>query len=166
MATFKPDNFDESIVEFLDDMRLSALETPSTLEDAKAFLDSSSEALVITEAEPPFVILEANESWEQLCGYNKEEVIGRSFRFMQGSETDSRILKELETAILNKQATNVTLMNYHKSGRVFRNFLVVKPLFSTKDGYVTHYLGHLKEIDKEINLSHQNKCISANSSSQ
>ncbi len=122
---------------------------PNDVRNAEIFMRTSPAALVITEAVQPFLIVRVNRAWELLCGYEEEEVVGRSFRFLQGAETDQSLLDLLVQGIRRGENVSLVINNYHKSGEMFRNFLRVKPLFSS-DGRITHYFGQLQDLDAAI----------------
>ena len=64
-----------------------------------------------------------------LTGYSWEEVRGRNCRFLQGARTDPEAIALIRQAIANQQATRVSLINYSKTGRLFRNLLALRPVF-------------------------------------
>lgn len=64
-----------------------------------------------------------------LTGYSWEEVQGRNCRFLQGARTDPEAIAIIRAAISNRQVARVNLLNYTKSGRLFRNLLALRPVF-------------------------------------
>lgn len=118
---------------------------PDDLPNALLYAASSTEAVVITEAHAPYKIMYVNLPWTELCEYEAGEAVGRTFRFMQGAETDAHALEQLVGGIQNRQSVQTSLINYKKSGRRFTNFLRVKPLSSQEGGEVSHFLGILRD---------------------
>ena len=110
---------------------------PSTIEVA---LQPSPESRIITEPNEPFRIVHVNEAWCRTCGYDAEEVLGQTCKFMHGPGTCSATLGMLKQALTLKRNLAIQLLNYSKSGRPFMNTLQVAPLYN-KSGEVTHYLG-------------------------
>ena len=110
---------------------------PSTVEAA---LQPSNECRIITEPNEPFRIVHVNEAWCRTCGYDAEEVLGQTCKFMHGPGTCTATLAMLKQALQLKRNLAVQLLNYSKSGRPFMNTLQVAPL-TNKAGQVTHYLG-------------------------
>ena len=86
------------------------------------------QARVITEARPPYRILNVNQAMLQLCGYHREEVVGNTFGIMQGASTNGRSLAELGEALTAGRPTAQLLLNYKKSGEPFLNFVQVRKL--------------------------------------
>ena len=110
---------------------------PTTIEAA---LVPSHEARIITEPEEPYRIIHVNEVWCRTCGFDAEEVLGQTCKFLHGPGTCSATLQMLKRALQMKRSLAVQLLNYTKKGRPFMNTLQVAPLYNTS-GQVTHYLG-------------------------
>ena len=64
-----------------------------------------------------------------LTGYAWDEVRGRNCSFLQGARTDPEAIALLRHAIANKEEARVSLLNYTKNGRLFRNLLALRPVF-------------------------------------
>lgn len=64
-----------------------------------------------------------------LTGYSWEEVRGRNCRFLQGPRTEVESVQRIREAIAGKKMAHVSILNYSKSGRLFRNLLVLRPVF-------------------------------------
>ena len=110
---------------------------PTTIEAA---LVPSNEARIITEPDEPYRIIHVNEVWCQTCGYDAEEVLGQTCKFLHGPGTCGGTLQMLTQALQQKRGLAVQLLNYTKKGRPFMNTLQVAPLYSSS-GQLTHYLG-------------------------
>lgn len=123
-----------------------AVNYPDDVEEALRYAAGSREAIVITEASSPFIICEVNAAWMSLCGYSREEAVGRSFRFAQGALTDSFLLESISHCVHNKESGQVVLTNYKKSGQAFRNHLRLKPLRYGPSQEILHYMGILEEV--------------------
>lgn len=125
-------------------------EYPNTFEEACEFIQHSHEAIAITEGIQPFIIIDINDFWIELCGYPREEVIGRSFRFMQGALTSSMILDQIIAHVNQGLSFETTLINYKKSGIPFQNLLRIKPLrvpgSFENPAPITHYFATLREM--------------------
>jgi len=94
-------------------------------------------------------IIYANKAFEDMCGYNQSEIIGRNCRFLQGHDREQPDLDRLRAAISKGEAVEVTLRNYRKNGEMFHNRLVVKPLFDER-GNVVYFLGVQYDITQQI----------------
>nr|AML79656.1 putative LOV domain-containing protein [Atrichum angustatum] len=89
---------------------------------------------------PDVPIVHASDVFCQLTGYNREEVVGRNCRFLQGPGTDPEAVKQIREAIENKQSCTVRLLNYRKDKTPFWNHLHVAPVRSCC-GKVAFYIG-------------------------
>lgn len=98
---------------------------PKTMVQA---LQEQDQAIVITEASPPFQIVHVNETWEGLCGYTLEECRGKTLSLLQGRDTDLSATTSVVSQLLRGEESGAVLTNYTKEGRRFRNHLRVGPL--------------------------------------
>jgi two-component system phosphate regulon sensor histidine kinase PhoR len=125
-------------------------ECDKTVEDVIARAEASSESIIVTLAAPPNEIVYANTAWEALCGWRLDEVKGRTCKLLQGPQTCTRALRELEFAIIRRQSIRVQLRNYRKDGDVFSNDLFLEPLTSRgRHGIITHLQGTLRQISDD-----------------
>ncbi|MCL5745727.1 MAG: SpoIIE family protein phosphatase [Acidobacteria bacterium] len=112
-------------------------------------LASSAEGITITDARlPDNPLIYANAGFERLTGYSAAEVIGRNCRFLQGPGTDPEAVAVLRTAIQNRRAVTVTLLNYRKDGAPFWNRLSITPVRDAA-GAVTHFIGVQSDVTEE-----------------
>src|SRR5919199_3640989 len=102
---------------------------------------ASSDGIVIADARKPDIpITYVNPAFEQLTGYEAQEVMGRNCRFLQGEDTDQPGLDELREAIREGKGCKVILSNYRKDGTLFWNELSISPIYDA-DGNLTHFVG-------------------------
>ena len=83
---------------------------------------------VITEATHPYRTLSVSHGWLQLCGYSRDEVLGRSLKFMQGPNTEPDALDALMRGVSLQVPVSVRLTNYTKQGLPFVHQLSCEPL--------------------------------------
>jgi PAS domain S-box-containing protein len=77
---------------------------------------------------PDNPIVFANRAFQDLTGYEEEEVLGRNCRFLQGAQTDRRAVAELREAVAARRAVSVELLNYKRDGTPFWNGVYVAPV--------------------------------------
>lgn len=94
-------------------------------------------------------IVYANKRFEEITGYETEEIIGRNCRFLQGSDRDQEGLRRLREAIKNRQPIEVTLRNYRKDGELFYNKLNITPLFDAQ-GNLLYFLGVQYDVTDQV----------------
>eukprot|EP00250_Pteridium_aquilinum_P016735 c23264_g1_i1 orf=726-2003(+) len=98
----------------------------------------SSLTLALTRIQQSFVIsnpnlrgmpiVYASDMFLRLTGYAKDEVIGRNCRFLQGDDTDTRVVQQIRDCIKEETACTVRILNYRKDGTPFWNLLHVAPV--------------------------------------
>lgn len=96
-------------------------------------------------------IVYANEGFEKLTGYSLEDVLGRNCRFLQGPDTDPKVIKEISQAIHAGEACSVEILNYRKDGTPFWNWLSITPV-RNETGVITNFLGIQSDITKRKNI--------------
>ena len=69
------------------------------------------------------------EHMEKFTGYSKAEMQGRNCRFLQGPNTEGRMVREMVTGLRSAKTTTVNITNYRKDGSRFGNILFIKFLF-------------------------------------
>ena len=106
--------------------------------------------MVITNPRmPDNPIVFANEAFQKLTGYERDEVLGRNCRFLQGPLTDPNAVEAVSQAIANREAINVDLLNYRKDGTTFWNALYVSPVRS-EDGVVRFFFASQLDVTERI----------------
>ena len=95
--------------------------------------------LVIADAKQPDVpIVYANDSFCTMTGYEREEIIGRNCRFLQGVDTDRATVVAIHNAVHSGSRFEADVLNYRKNGQPFWNRLLVVPIHSDT-GELTHF---------------------------
>ena len=100
---------------------------------AQRALEESSTGVVITgiadtETGAKFPIQFVNSAFTQLTGYSKEEVKGKNCQFLQGPDTDPKMVARIRLALSREEHCEVTIKNYHKDGSFFWNELTINPI--------------------------------------
>lgn len=105
--------------------------------------------IVITEAEPIDEpgpkILYVNDAFVARTGYSREEVLGRSPRFLQGANTKRCELDRIKEAMRNWQPVRVELINYTKTGQEFWLEADIFPI-ADQSGWFTHWISVERDI--------------------
>jgi len=105
--------------------------------------------VVVTEAEPldepgPRIVY-VNDAFVSRTGYTREEVMGKSPRFLQGPKTQSDALDRIRTALTKCQPVREELINYTKSGKAFWLEIDIVPIADVK-GRFTHMIAIERDI--------------------
>lgn len=91
---------------------------PKTVGDAL----NDERPIVITTAESPFRVVDVNRAWEGLCGYSRDEAIGRNVgSLLQGPDTNMESANAMVRALQENGVSEKVLTNYAKNGRSFEN---------------------------------------------
>ncbi|MBL0420902.1 EAL domain-containing protein [Ramlibacter sp. AW1] len=105
--------------------------------------------VIITEAgpfnEPGPRIVFVNEAFEVRTGYNRDEVLGRSPRFLQGPQTQRDRLDLIRSALEHWRPVRVDLINYRKEGEPFWVDLDISPVWD-KSRKLTHWVAVGRDV--------------------
>lgn len=115
----------------------------------KSVITNSSDAVLITEAEPinepgPRIIY-VNDAFTKMTGYDRDEVLGLTPRLLQGPESDRAELNKLKKALEAWQPCEVELVNYKKNGEKFWTNISIVPVADSK-GFFTHWISIQKNV--------------------
>lgn len=123
---------------------------PGSLE--MALSPNTTDALIITLAEPPFLIVNVNELWTRMTGYTQMEVEGREYLSLvegegtvpEAGDRPGKPKHKLEEVAMGRCACS-TNIHYDKQGRDFIEFVCSYPLTNASNE-VTHLLHVCKEL--------------------
>ena len=102
----------------------------------------------------------ANEAFELITGYSREEIMGRNCRFLQGNDRDQEGIEQIRQAMRENKSVTVTLRNYRKDGELFYNRFSIRPLFD-REGRVIYYLGIQYDVTKQVQAEDELKRLNA-----
>ena len=98
----------------------------------------------------------ANEAFELITGYSREEILGRNCRFLQGDDRDQEGIGQIRQAMRENKSVTVTLRNYRKDGELFYNRFSIRPLFD-RQGRVIYYLGVQYDVTNQVQAEEELK---------
>ncbi|MBE2266883.1 MAG: PAS domain S-box protein [Anaerolinea sp.] len=108
--------------------------------------------MLVDALQPDMPIVYVSAAFEQLTGYSAAEVIGRNCRFLQGTDRDQEGYAVIAQAIRAGQSCIVELRNYRKDGTMCWNRVRIAPI-RNRAGVITHYMGSLHDITKQVEAS-------------
>ncbi len=103
------------------------------LEMAGLATDAASDAILITEATPldgpdgPRIVY-ANQAFLTMSGFDREEVLGRTPRIVQGPDTDPETLGRIGASLRAGRACHEEILNYRKDGSAYWVDLHISPV--------------------------------------
>lgn len=121
----------------------------------KEVVEAASDIIVITKAFPldapgPEIVY-VNRAFEALTGYSAAEVLGKSPRFLQTSDTSVETRRKMRVALEQQQPVRVTVKNTSKSGRDYWLDLSILPLRNDA-GEVTHFAAIERDITDQVGM--------------
>jgi PAS domain S-box-containing protein len=112
-------------------------------------MDEAPIGMVLTDphrADNPMVY--ANEAFLDLTGYDREAVLGRNCRFLQGPATAAEPVATMREAIDAAEPVTVDVRNYRADGKLFWNRVAIAPV-RDGGGTVTHFVGTQRDVTAE-----------------
>ena len=77
---------------------------------------------------PDNPVVFVNDSFCQLTGYAREEIVGRNCRFLQGPQTDPKTVASIRRAVAEERPIEIDICNYRRGGEPFWNRLLMAPV--------------------------------------
>ncbi|WP_427963463.1 PAS domain-containing protein [Altererythrobacter sp.] len=109
---------------------------------------------------PDNPIVDCNDSFLKLTGYERDEVIGHNCRLLAGPGTDPEKRRQLREAIADEQPIMVKLLNYKKDGTPFMNAVMVVPIYGD-DRELIGYLGSQLDVSSSSDISLEERTAKA-----
>jgi PAS domain S-box-containing protein len=105
--------------------------------------------LLLTNPEPDQPIVYVNDAFLGLTGYDRNDVIGRNCRFLQGPGTDPKVVRRIRQAISEGGEFHGEILNYRKDGSEFWNELFMTPILDD-EGRIAYFLGSQFDVTAQI----------------
>jgi PAS domain S-box-containing protein len=93
-------------------------------------------------------IVFANDAFCRLTGYERQDIIGRNCRFLQGPETDPEVVGRIRAAVRAAQPIQVDIRNHRKTGEAFWNRLLMAPVYGA-DGGLAYFFASQVDVTIE-----------------
>ena len=107
-------------------------------------------AMVFTDAkESNHPLIFANDSFLQLAGYSRKEVLGQSVDFLLGRPADPAALTQVEAAFAGSSESDFEICFHRKDGAMFWATVFVSPIRDKSDDVVQHFASFV-DITKHI----------------
>ncbi|NNJ91130.1 MAG: PAS domain S-box protein, partial [Gammaproteobacteria bacterium] len=131
------------------------IETELLVRD-RAMAATANGVLITDNTQPDNPVIYVNPGFEKITGYQKEQILGKNCRFLQGGDTEQEGLKDLRSAIKNGEDCKVTIKNYRADGEMFWNQLSISPVFDGKSN-ISHFIGIQEDITTQKLQAEENQ---------
>lgn len=103
-------------------------------------LTKEKQSFVLTDPRlPDNPVVYASNSFLELTGYQRDQVIGRNCRFLQGPRTDPEALAAIRQGIETGSDVTVRLLNFKEDGTPFWNHFFLAALHD-RDNHIVNYV--------------------------
>ncbi|WP_404376088.1 diguanylate cyclase [Vreelandella aquamarina] len=107
-------------------------------------LDQANDPVLITDSRETIVFV--NTAFEKLTGYCKEEVLGRTPRFLNSGEQDAKFYRDLWHALKNRLPFQARFVNRRKDGSRYYVEQSIAPVLN-EQGNCTHFISTSWQVD-------------------
>ena len=90
----------------------------------------------------------ANDAFCRLCGYAREEIVGRNCRFLQGPGTAPETVATIRAAVNAIEPVRIDILNYRKTGESFWNRLLMAPVRDA-EGQLAYFFASQVDVTLE-----------------
>jgi PAS domain S-box-containing protein len=90
-----------------------------------------------------------NDAFCELTGYDREEVIGRNCRFLQGPQSDPAAVESIRAAVRLGRAIAIDVRNHRKDGSAFWNRLQMAPVHDA-GGELSYFTASQFDVTAEL----------------
>lgn len=105
--------------------------------------------MIITDPnQPDNPIVFANDAFLRLTGYDRDEIVGRNCRFLQGPLTNPEDVAKLRDSVARRSQIELDLINHRKDGSTFHNRVLISPVFD-EDGHLTYFFASQFDVTLE-----------------
>jgi PAS domain S-box-containing protein len=109
-------------------------------------IQQSQHSFIITDPslqDNPIVF--ASDDFLNVTGYQREDVLGRNCRFLQGTETSQQKVEDIRKGLAMGGDVSVTLVNYTEDGTPFWNTLFIAALRDAQ-GNIVNFIGVIAKV--------------------
>jgi len=123
----------------------TARELDENLYYLEQFKKGINDASIISTTDERGIITFANENFEKISGYSKEELIGKSHNIIRHPDMPKELFQELWQTIKSGKTFNGIVKNRRKDGSAYHVITEIFPIYN-KDGSLREYVGVREDI--------------------
>lgn len=112
-------------------------------------VEQTAESILITN--PQGTIIYVNQAFEQITGYSKAEVIGRTPNVLKSGKQNAAFYQELWTTITQGQVWRNRLINKRKDGTLYTADMTITPARNDQ-GQIVNYVSAQRDITYELQM--------------
>jgi len=117
-------------------------------------IDTTSDGIIVADASvEDLPIVYANPSFEKLCGYPRNELLRKTFKFLQGEDRDQESVQELRVAVRAGRECDVLVRSHRKDGGLFWNQLRVAPI--AENGKILWWVAIARDVGAIRDIQNQ-----------
>lgn len=128
----------------------------SVVEEERNLLSSAveqaAETVIITDTTGS--IQYVNPAFEQITGYTRQEVMGKTPRILNSGQHDRMFYKELWQTVTNGATWTGRFVNRKKDGTLYQEDATISPVVDAS-GKIGHYIALKKDVTREIETQTQ-----------
>ncbi|SIS95006.1 EAL domain-containing protein [Neptunomonas antarctica] len=121
-------------------------QTENLLNISKSIFENAVDTIVIMDEERR--IIDVNQSFENVTGYSKKEVVGKGSDFITLCETNTETYQEMWLSLFDKGHWIGEIINHRKNGEEYFERLSINSI-NNRDGEITGYIGISQDITQE-----------------
>ena len=116
---------------------------------AAAVSQSPAGVMVAQAAAEGYLITYTNPAFTQITGYSFEEVRGRDWTFLKGTDTSQQTCDQIMEALRERRSIQTEIINYRKDGSKFWDDLSISPVLD-EQGQLRYFVGVLTDISERV----------------
>jgi PAS domain S-box-containing protein len=98
---------------------------------------------------PDNPVIFVNDSFCRLTGYQRQDIVGRNCRFLQGPETDRAAVARIKAAVAEARPLEIDIRNHRRNGEPFWNRLLMAPVRDA-DGELAYFFASQVDVTLEL----------------
>lgn len=147
------DKISDHEIGFATDITHMFIEDPNNFRLIHRSVELVKDGIIITDfTDRKNSIIYTNQAFCDMCGYTKEEILGKNPRFLQSDESEQCALSTIRNSINNGYSCDVLLKNFKKDRSIFFNHLYISPIID--EGVITNYIGVSRDLTKAVQDGH------------
>ena len=104
--------------------------------------------LITDPRRPDNPVVFVNDAFCRMTGYDRDYIIGRNCRFLQGEDTDPATVAQIREAVSAVRSIEIDIRNYRADGSWFWNRLLLAPVHDA-DGKLAYFFASQLDVTQE-----------------